>query len=374
MKFSFRLNLAYLYYLIPFTLLPSWYILWGPLASLNTRDEYAIIDAQRYYQGYTRFVFDLNEPLSSYCYSWNDCFHNYIYSFFHSAFGSAVWLNVVLYLVLVSNILCFARNSNILLGLSQLSNKILFFIPLLINPFIFIYSCMPSKELLSTVLVSSILRFALWTRRYFFISGIFKNPKLFFKFIVNLLFFVGLLVFSALYRFQLLPISILILLAFPFRSILFASYLRYVRPNYFLLLVSLGILSYFIATKYGYLSSFSLLNNLPFVFAPFNFPFPFNPGFLSLYQNPIFDPILLVGAMTQLSGFLISVTFLITIVKKLLSTSSFLLLALASSVGFLYGPTSTRYVMTIGYFLLLSLLLDLFSRHVPMPSKSALEP
>jgi hypothetical protein len=337
----------------------SWNLLWTPLSEGNTQDRFAVLDAQRYFEGYTSVAFDPDLPIAAYCYSWNDCLHNYIYAFFHTYFGDAVWLNLILYIILTTNTCLLARFLTSLPGGYALVRPFQFYVPLLLNPFVYAYSCMPAKELVSVVALFSALVCFLWARHLCLKPRKASHLRAKSRLSVAMLLLFAILAFESLYRFQLLPISLCIIVCFSLRSRIAYRPSLFFKPKNALRIAFAFLVPLCFLVSYKYLSPFSLISNISYFFAPFNFPFPINPGLMRLYLAASFDPVLFLGGLTQLSGFLLSLVFFFAIQRKLLSYSSLLLLLLACFVGFIYGPTSTRYVATIGYFSLLSLLVDL---------------
>jgi hypothetical protein len=336
-----------------------WHLLWTPLAAGNTEDKYAEIDAQRYFHGYAANAFDFGQPVQTYCYSWNDCLHNYLYSFFHTYLGSAVWFNFLLYLLLTYNMISLLHLSFPFSKIPAFTDTRLFYACLLLNPFVYVYACLPAKELISIVLLSSALVCSLWSKSiYAGLSTLSLSNRTIF-FVTSLLLLVAILIISFFYRFQLLPIALCLLVFFPLRKRIKLSTKLTFKLSAALRFLLILIAAFLLLLAFNLLGTFSLLHNILYFFAPFNFPFPVNPGFISLFNSHDFNAVFFVGGFTQLSGFLLSIVFLLTLRWSACSYSSLLLILLACSIGLLYGPTSTRYAMTVGYFALASLLLDL---------------
>ena len=345
-------------------LIPLWVLLWAPLANMGFTDDKAIIDAQRYFYGYSTNKFDVSLPITHYCYSWNDCLHNYIYSFSHTYFKSGLPVNLFIYFCIscfVLRLISFYASS-FRLSTNTTYSKLAIILSVFYNPFLLVYSSVPSKELLSTFFIVLSIMYLQYLRRVLGVKTKNLAPKRINFIYLLLALILGLILFYVIfsYRFQLLPVSIVIGLVFAFRARI-ALFSFKIRINFSrLLLIALLFVSCVLFLLNSNFIEINLFNksNLVYLLAPFNFPFFINPSIFNAFFSRDATLLFWFSFATQLNGFIVTVFFIANLNRKCLSSASFILLILSSLVGYLYGDQSARYTTLISYFSLVSMVID----------------
>ena len=352
------LKISWAWVIVPVLFIfPLSFIFWAPIESLAVNDQDSIIDAQRYFLGATRHR-NLDEFFSIYnfCYSWNDCLHNYIYALLNRISFLALPFGVIPYYFFCSNMRALINKSFFLYlrrrSLFRFTSLILIFC----NPFVLAYASIPSKEVFTLFLISLALRCSIFST-----DSQSVNKSLFsFVYLFRFLLFSLILFIICIYRFQFFPVSLALCFCFSQRANLsiLVRHLRFrigaIIPAIFLILLSSSVVLVSFSHK------LATLNPLYFL-SPFNFPLPINPSLFQFFSGDISVLIFPFAFCTQLSGFFLVVLLIACFVKGRLSICTILSLLICSFIGLIYGPDSARYVSTVSYFVIFSCLLDLSS-------------